>query len=202
MHLQVERHESPLGTLLLVTSPDGVLRALDYEAYEPRMLRLLSLHYGSYELAQAATTPSLRHALERYFDGELTALDSIAIATGGTPFQRTVWEALRAIPPRATLSYGALAARLGRPSAARAVGLANGKNPIAIVVPCHRVIGGDGSLTGYAGGVERKRWLLAHEAQQAPTPYAESHPRPQVFPSAPRVASTKHDEPTLPSQLR
>ena len=76
-----------------------------------------------------------------------------------------MWQALRAIPAGTTLSYGALAARLGRPSASRAVGLANGSNPIAIVVPCHRVIGADGSLTGYAGGTERKRWLLAHEAR-------------------------------------
>jgi O-6-methylguanine DNA methyltransferase len=165
MHLRVERHASPLGTLLLVTSPDGLLRALDYEAYESRMLRLLTAHYDSYALAPGLPSAPLTKALEAYFAGELAALDTLPIATGGSPFQRAVWQALRAIPASTTLSYGQLAARLGRPSAARAVGLANGKNPIAIVVPCHRVIGADGSLTGYAGGLECKRWLLTHEAR-------------------------------------
>lgn len=150
---------------MLVTSPDGVLRALDFEGYEARMQRLLSQHYGACELAEAAPSARLASALEGYFSGDFAALDALPIATGGTPFQRAVWQALRAIPARTTLSYGELAARLGRPSAARAVGLANGKNPIAIVVPCHRVIGADGSLTGYAGGTERKRWLLDHEAR-------------------------------------
>jgi O-6-methylguanine DNA methyltransferase len=167
MLLRVERQTSPLGTLLLVTSPDGLLRALDYEAYAPRMLRLLSLHYGSYELTEGPPSPELARVLEAYFAGNLTVLDALPVATGGTPFQRAVWAALRAIPASTTLSYGELAARLGQPGAARAVGLANGKNPIAIVVPCHRVIGADGSLTGYAGGTERKRWLLEHEARRA-----------------------------------
>lgn len=167
MHLQVERHGSPLGALLLVTSGDGVLRALDFEAYETRMVRLLAQHYGACVLnAQPASAP-LSRALEAYFAGQLSALDALPIATGGTPFQRSVWGVLRTIPSGTTLSYRELAARVGQPGAARAVGLANGKNPIAIVVPCHRVIGADGSLAGYAGGVERKRWLLAHE-QAAP----------------------------------
>ena len=165
MQLRVERHPSPLGSLLLVTSPDGVLRALDYEAYAARMVRLLGIHYGSHELREAPPTGGLVRALSAYFDGHLTALDALPIATQGTPFQHTVWQELRRIAPGSTLSYGELAARLQRPSAARAVGLANGKNPIAIVVPCHRVIGADGSLTGYAGGVENKRWLLEHEAR-------------------------------------
>jgi O-6-methylguanine DNA methyltransferase len=167
MHLRVERLPSPLGTLLLVSDLHGVLRALDYEAYEPRMLRLLVLHYGSYELFQGDPSKRSAEALDAYFAGDLTALDALPIATGGTTFQRAVWRALRAIPTSTTLSYGQLAARLGRPSAARAVGLANGANPIAIVVPCHRVIGADGSLTGYAGGTERKRWLLEHESLRA-----------------------------------
>ena len=165
MQLQVERHDSPLGTLLLVTSDDGILRALDYEAYEPRMLRLLGKHYGRFDLAPTAPSRPLGSALDAYFGGELTALDRLPIATNGSDFQRVVWRALRAIPAGTTLSYGELATRLGRPSAARAVGLANGANPIAIVVPCHRVIGADGSLTGYAGGTERKQWLLAHEGR-------------------------------------
>jgi O-6-methylguanine DNA methyltransferase len=165
MQLQVERHTSPLGTLLLVTKGDGVLRALDYEAYEPRMLRLLGKHYGSFDLAPSAPSKPFGSALESYFGGDLTAVERLPIATNGSDFQQLVWRALRDIPAGTTLSYGELAARLGRPSAARAVGLANGANPIAIVVPCHRVIGADGSLTGYAGGTERKQWLLAHEGR-------------------------------------
>jgi methylated-DNA-[protein]-cysteine S-methyltransferase len=101
--------------------------------------------------------------LRRYFEGDLGALDGIAWRTGGTPFQRKVWQALTAIRPGETRNYGALAATIRCPSAVRAVGAANGANPISVVVPCHRVIGADGSLTGYGGGVARKRWLLLHE---------------------------------------
>ncbi|RIK91560.1 MAG: cysteine methyltransferase, partial [Proteobacteria bacterium] len=106
-------------------------------------------------------------ALAAYFAGDLGALGALAIRPGGTDFQRRVWDALRRIPAGATTSYGALAERIGRPGACRAVGLANGANPIALVVPCHRVIGADGSLTGYAGGAPRKRWLLDHERAHA-----------------------------------
>src|SRR5215831_1034053 len=100
---------------------------------------------------------------QAYFDGDLVAVASLPTATNGTNFQRAVWDALRHIAPGETISYGMLANRIGRPSAMRAVGLATGANPIAIVVPCHRVIGANGTLTGYGGGLERKRWLLAHE---------------------------------------
>jgi methylated-DNA-[protein]-cysteine S-methyltransferase len=165
MQLRVERHPSPLGTLLVVTSPDGLLRALEYPGYEARMLKLLTIHYGSYELGGAPRTRAFAEALEAYFAGHVAVLNGLPVATGGTPFQREVWKALRTIPAGSTLSYGQLAARLSRPRAARAVGLANGKNPISIVVPCHRVIGADGSLTGYAQGTDNKRWLLAHEAR-------------------------------------
>ena len=98
-----------------------------------------------------------------YLDGDLAALDEIPVETGGTPFQRQVWQALREVGPGTTSTYGELARRLGRPTAARAVGAANGRNPVALVVPCHRIVGANGALTGYAGGVERKRWLLKHE---------------------------------------
>ncbi|MFJ9407986.1 methylated-DNA--[protein]-cysteine S-methyltransferase [Streptomyces sp. NPDC101393] len=100
--------------------------------------------------------------LQAYFRGELTTFD-LPLAPRGTPFQQRVWAALRDIPYGGTLSYGQLAARLGAPSAARAVGLANGRNPVSIIVPCHRVVGADGSLTGYGGGLDRKRRLLAFE---------------------------------------
>ena len=100
-----------------------------------------------------------REQVEAYFAGELTAFD-LLLAPRGTPFQEKVWEALRAIPYGATASYRDIAGRVGNPTAVRAVGAANGRNPISIVIPCHRVIGADGSLTGYGGGMERKRWLL------------------------------------------
>jgi methylated-DNA-[protein]-cysteine S-methyltransferase len=108
----------------------------------------------------------VRAQLAEYFAGRRRDFD-LPLAPAGTPFQQRVWQALRAIPYGRTESYGALAARLGQPGAGRAVGLANGQNPIAIVIPCHRVIGAGGALTGYGGGLERKRWLLALEASAA-----------------------------------
>ena len=104
--------------------------------------------------------------LERYFAGDLGALASVRVDPGGTVFQRRVWSALRQLPPGRTASYGDLARAVGAAGAARAVGAANGSNPVAIVIPCHRVIGADGGLTGYAGGVERKQWLLRHEGSR------------------------------------
>lgn len=163
MQLTLTRHASPVGELLVVTDGDGVLRALDFSDYAVRMQRLLARHYGTFVLVEGAAPVAIIAAITRYFDGDLAALDAIPVATGGSDFQKQVWAALRAIPAGTTSGYGALAARIGRPGAARAVGLANGSNPIGIVVPCHRVIGASGALTGYAGGVERKRWLLAHE---------------------------------------
>ena len=117
--------------------------------------------------SRAANPAGLSAAIRAYFDGKLEAIDGLPVATGGTPFQRKVWQALRQIPCGRTLSYGALAKRIGRETAVRAVGHANGDNPISIVVPCHRVIGANGTLTGYGGGIERKRWLLAHEGASA-----------------------------------
>jgi methylated-DNA-[protein]-cysteine S-methyltransferase len=163
MHLRLEKYKSPFSTLLLVTDEKGALRALEFADYEPRMHRLLRDHYGEYELVRGAAPASVIQALDAYLDGDLRAPDSIRTATGGTSFQRAVWRALRAIKPGVTKSYGQIAARIGRPTASRAVGAANGSNPIAIVVPCHRVIGANGALTGYGGGLPRKQWLLDHE---------------------------------------
>lgn len=160
--LSFNRFACPLGDLLLVFDDAG-LRALDFAEFEDRMLRLLRLHYGCVELAPAPAPAQLTVALNAYFNGDLAALDSVKVMTGGSAFQNKVWAALRTIPAGQTASYGALAASIGSPRASRAVGMANGANPIGIVVPCHRVIGANGTLTGYAGGVERKRWLLAHE---------------------------------------
>jgi len=159
----VDRAASPIGAILLVFDDAGVLRALDFEDYEPRMLQLLRLHYGAMDLRSRAAPRNVTEALAAYFAGDLEAVGSIRWATAGTPFQRTVWNALTEIPPSKTCTYGELAARLGRPTAQRAVGLANGANPVGIVIPCHRVVGAGGKLTGYGGGLPRKRWLLAHE---------------------------------------
>ena len=168
MRLQLERRASPISSLLLVTDDAGILRALEFADHEARMHRLLRLHYGDYTLREGAAPASLTRALDDYFDGSTDGLGDVRVATGGTPFQREVWKALRAIPAGTTISYGRLAAKLGRADASRAVGAANGANPIAIVVPCHRVIGANGTLTGYAGGLPHKQWLLDHERQFAP----------------------------------
>jgi len=146
-----------------VTDRAGILRALDFGDHEPRMLRLLTRHYGATPLVAGAAPEDVRRALRAYFDGDVAALNRIRWATSGTDFQRSVWAALTEIPPGTTVSYRALAAAIGRPGASRAVGLANGSNPVAIVVPCHRVIGANGGLTGYGGGLRRKKWLLEHE---------------------------------------
>lgn len=162
MELLIDRFASPIGEVLLVS--DGAhLRALDFWDYEARMQQLLRLHYGSYTLQAAHDPAGLSSAIQRYMGGDLAAIAMLSIATGGTPFQREVWAALRTIPIGQTTSYAALARQIGRPKAMRAVGMANGANPISIVVPCHRVIGSNGTLTGYGGGLDRKRWLLHHE---------------------------------------
>ena len=162
MKLWLDSFQSPIGTILLVSDGEH-LRALDFLDYRERMLRLLRLHYRTVELLPGSDPTGIKPRLLSYFSGELNAIADIPVTTGGTEFQKRVWRALREIPAGTTVSYGALAAQLGQPQAARAVGLANGANPVGIIVPCHRVIGSNGSLTGYGGGVERKRWLLAHE---------------------------------------
>ncbi len=164
MRLQLDRVMSPLGEILLVCDEEGRLRSLDFHDYEHRMRQLLRLHYGAFELTSAPAPDAVAMPLCAYFAGDRAALAAIAVETGGTPFQRSVWAALRRIAPGVTTTYGALAAMIGRPTAVRAVGLANGANPVSIVVPCHRVIGSDGALTGFGGGLHRKRWLLEHES--------------------------------------
>jgi methylated-DNA-[protein]-cysteine S-methyltransferase len=188
--LFLDRVKSPIGTMLMVHDPDARLHALDFDDYEPRMRRLLRLHYGQdgrdFVLKEKSAPKVIKQPLAAYFAGDLAAIDRIAVETGGTRFQRDVWAALRSIAPGTTLSYGALAQRVGRPKAVRAVGLANGANPIAIVLPCHRVIGADASLTGYGGGLDRKKWLLSHEgavfkgssvARRVPGPSLSTHLR-------------------------
>jgi methylated-DNA-[protein]-cysteine S-methyltransferase len=151
---------------VLLQDADDALCVLEWDDNDDRLTRLLHRYYGdgcAIVDADARASAAVR-ALERYFAGEITALDALPVATTtGSEFQRRVWRALREIPAGTTITYAELARRVGQPSAFRAVGLANGANPIGIVVPCHRVIGSDGSLTGYGGGIARKRWLLTHE---------------------------------------
>lgn len=159
----LDRLHTPIGTALLVSDVDGVLRALDWEEHEPRMQDLLRLQYGAVVLQQARAPAATRAALTGYFNGALDRLNEIRWRVAGTPFQRKVWHALPHIQAGSTMSYGMLAAKIGMPKAVRAVGHANGANPLGVVVPCHRLIGANGSLVKYGGGLERKRWLLAHE---------------------------------------
>lgn len=161
----LEHLETPTGCVQVVTDHEGSLRAVEWHDHEQRLHELLRRHYGAgaVRLCKAPVRSTASRALEAYFAGDTGCLAELPTVTNGTGFQRMVWDALRRIPVGQTVSYGALAARLGRPTATRAVGLANGANPISIVVPCHRVIGADGTLTGFGGGLERKRWLLAHE---------------------------------------
>jgi methylated-DNA-[protein]-cysteine S-methyltransferase len=162
-----ERFDTPTGRMLLVTDEQGLVHALDWEDREQRTLRLLRRYYRHLELAmrEALEESIAKRSVLAYFAGRLAAIAELRVASSGTEFQNQVWSALRRIPSGKTSSYGALAKAIGRPTAVRAVGLANGSNPIAIIVPCHRVIGANASLTGYAGGLERKRWLLEHEAK-------------------------------------
>jgi methylated-DNA-[protein]-cysteine S-methyltransferase len=159
----LDRLSTPIGMALLVTDATGVLRALDWEEHEPRMRELLRLQYGALDLKNARAPRELSSALTGYFKGDLDRLKAINWRVAGTPFQHKVWTALPKIPAGTTMSYGALAAKLNAPRAMRAVGHANGSNPISVVVPCHRLIGADGTLVKYGGGLERKRWLLRHE---------------------------------------
>jgi methylated-DNA-[protein]-cysteine S-methyltransferase len=161
MKLKSDSFQSPVGQVILVAR-DSKLVFVDFEGNEKRMRRLLEARFGAYQL-EKASLPEFKSKLEAYFSGDLEAVNDLKVSTGGTEFQARVWQALREIPSGQTMSYGVLAAKLDKPGASRAVGMINGLNPISIVLPCHRVIGANGTLTGYAGGLERKKWLLEHE---------------------------------------
>jgi methylated-DNA-[protein]-cysteine S-methyltransferase len=166
--LLTDRLSTPIGDMFVVADLQGRLRATFWTDDQEELRGVLERHYpeSRIELEPASDPHGLSSSLRAYFAGDLHAIDTVPVETAGTAFQREVWRALREIPCGTTLSYGELARRIGRPSAVRAVGLANGANPIGVVVPCHRVIGSNGSLTGYGGGIERKRWLLDHERPQ------------------------------------
>jgi methylated-DNA-[protein]-cysteine S-methyltransferase len=163
--ITVDSRRTPVGVVRLAVREDGALVALAFDEHWPALLRRLERQAGRFAAPSAAGARAVGEELDAYFAGDLPALDRIAVDGGGTPFQLRVWSELRRIRPGATRSYGEVARAIGAPSAVRAVGAANGANPIAIVVPCHRVVAADGSLHGYGGGLERKRWLLEHEAR-------------------------------------
>jgi methylated-DNA-[protein]-cysteine S-methyltransferase len=164
------RIETPIGEMLVLAS-DTALCALEFDArrrhdrLEARLRRWFPPH--RIEEGDSTVVAKTRAWLSAYFDGARADASELPLAFHGTEFEQRVWRALLEIPPGETRSYGELARMLGSPGASRAVGLANGANPIAIVVPCHRVVGSSGSLTGYGGGLDRKRWLLDHERRWA-----------------------------------
>lgn len=182
----LEHVPTPLGEMLIVTDEQGVLRALDWHDHEARMHELMRRQYPTAkpQLKVTAQRSAATQAMQAYFDGDIAVIHQLEVATGGTDFQRQIWTALRGIPDGETTSYGELARRIGNPAAVRAVGLANGANPISIVLPCHRVIGSNRSLTGYGGGLQRKQWLLQHEnalrvdALMASSTAAQTRPLP------------------------
>jgi methylated-DNA-[protein]-cysteine S-methyltransferase len=156
----IESVESPVGEIV-VTSRDGRACTLGFIEQQKHLRRT----HERDEMKRGSTDIGRR--LEAYLRGDLAALDAVVTDAAGTPFQHRVWRALREIPIGETISYAELARRIGAPTAVRAVARANALNPISLVVPCHRVIGSDGALRGYAGGLERKRWLLEHERRAA-----------------------------------
>lgn len=169
--LMIAAVETPLGGLLLVSGPDGQLHASEFADRPERLHRLLDRRIGKdrYALLDGNVPDASRLSLEAYFKGDLAAINDIPVAFTGTNFQRQMWTALRTVPPGAPITYADMATAVGQPGSARAVGHANAANPFEIVVPCHRLVGKSGSLTGYGGGLERKRWLLDHERRHAST---------------------------------
>ncbi len=160
--LETASVETPAGTFWLAAH-EGALVAAGFAESAPRLLARLALRFGPLDVRVAEDPAGAATALTRYLGGDRRALEEVPVDLGGTPFQRDVWAALRSVPAGSTVTYAEIARRIGRPKAVRAVGAANGSNPVSLFVPCHRVIGKDG-LRGYAGGLTRKEWLLAHEA--------------------------------------
>jgi len=183
MRLAVDEVATPIGLVRLAVHDDRIC-ALAFDDGWRRRVTWLERRFGTIELVPADDPAGATSRLEAYFAGALDALDAIAVDPGGTAFQQGVWSALRRVPRGRTVSYRDLATTVGAPAAVRAVGAANGANPVGIVIPCHRVIGTDGGLTGYGGGLWRKRWLLDHE--QAVPQHEPWRGTQLSFPVAPR----------------
>ena len=162
MTIQLGKVETPIGALTLA-AVDGRICLLHFDASERSARAALTKWYPTDRVEKVPDPGAAARVLRRYFDGDISALDDVVVEMNGTDFQKKVWAALRGVKAGQTSSYAAIAKRIGAPAAVRAVGAANGANPVAIIVPCHRVIGADGSLTGYGGGLRRKEWLLRHE---------------------------------------
>jgi methylated-DNA-[protein]-cysteine S-methyltransferase len=162
VRIDLSQLESPLGTITIAYGESG-LCALEFDETGARVRGHVGRAHPDADVATRSKGGEIAERLVSYFGGEFDALDAIRVDAAGTLFQKAVWKALRRIPVGETTSYCEIAARVGRPRAVRAVGAANGRNPIALVVPCHRVIASDGTLCGYAGGLWRKEWLLRHE---------------------------------------
>ncbi len=180
--LRQERVSTAVGALVLLTDGAGQVRVVDWEDCAARMSTLLARAFGaSFRIEHGSSHVSPSSAalkLKRFFAGDLAAIDQIDVEPAGTCFHNAVWRALRGITAGKTKTYGDVAKELGRPNAARAVGFANGANPISVIIPCHRLVGAQGALTGYAGGIDRKRWLLSHERNRGADGCAVSWPAP------------------------
>jgi len=165
--VRVDHVESPIGRVTFAASEAGVCGLGIGEGWEKVRRSLDKAFAGRSDNTdvrfEEGPRPALRRLLTEYFAGRVDALEEIDVDLHGTDFQKRVWRALRSVTPGTTASYADIARRIGNPKAVRAVGMANGRNPVSLIVPCHRVIGADGSLTGYGFGLDRKRWLLAHE---------------------------------------
>lgn len=167
MKIEIAEVPSPIGDIVIACLDRAVV-ALRFGDGDGEITGLLGRRFQRWATGSGPHADAAAGRLRDYFAGDIHALDGIQVDTGGTPFQQAVWAQLRRIPPGRTASYREIAAAIGAPSATRAVGAANGANPVGIIIPCHRVIGADGALTGYGGGLDRKRWLLEHEGAMLP----------------------------------
>ncbi len=167
MNIYFDTFKTPLGQMTAAATEAGAICLFDFSDCADRSDQLLRRRFGSFDRAMRPNPQGIRDRVSDYFAGRnpATAFDKLALDTGGTPFQITIWSELRKIPYGETISYGELAERAESPRAGRAAGSANAQNPVAIIIPCHRVIAGDGALSGYAGGVARKQKLLALESR-------------------------------------
>jgi methylated-DNA-[protein]-cysteine S-methyltransferase len=162
MTIELSQFDSPVGRIVIAVGDPGVL-ALEFADDDAQVRARLARAIPGARFQSGPRADAIVATLRAYFGGDVHAIDDLAVQAHGTAFQKKVWAALRNIPAGKTVSYRDIAAAIGAPSAVRAVGAANGQNPVAVIVPCHRVIASDGTLCGYGGGLWRKEWLLRHE---------------------------------------